>query len=289
MKFKYLFLFLLTSSMAVAQKAQLKVEYTYSRPDISPFAAEDGSQPLETEKMILLTGAEGSKYYNHMSQYVDSLTSTPEGRRRLQEIQMAAWVTQNPDGSISVDKTKGSAPDKRVDLYVTKDFKNGTHTVYDRMGQNYVTYTEPNDEIKWTVTEDSTKSILGYECVKAETDYHGRHWTAWFAPEIPVGDGPWKFSGLPGLILSVESADAPFSFVANGLEMVDEPIAPVYQVDMYDKVERKKALADLEYERKHMASRMKAMGVTVVTTTKDGTPVEPPKYEKARHAIETDY
>ncbi|MBD5356784.1 MAG: GLPGLI family protein [Bacteroides sp.] len=48
---------------------------------------------------------------------------------------------------------------------------------------------------------DTTAFILGYECIMAEIDYHGHHWQAWFSPDIPVNDGPWKVCGLSGLIL----------------------------------------------------------------------------------------
>jgi GLPGLI family protein len=52
--------------------------------------------------------------------------------------------------------------------------------------------------------KDGEKEILNYKCNKATTTFRGRNYTAWFAAEIPVSDGPWKFTGLPGLILEVE-------------------------------------------------------------------------------------
>lgn len=64
---------------------------------------------------------------------------------------------------------------------------------------------------------DNTKTILGYECVEASANYRGRKWTAWFAPEIPIQEGPWKLCGLPGLILEAHDANNEYIFEANGL------------------------------------------------------------------------
>ena len=53
---------------------------------------------------------------------------------------------------------------------------------------------------KWTVTREQ-KIVLGYTCYKAATQFRGRDYIAWFTMDIPVQAGPWKFWGLPGLIL----------------------------------------------------------------------------------------
>ncbi len=272
--------------VAVAQETHVKVQYDVVRPNVSPFNESDS---IKKEKMILMSGADGSKYYNPMSQYVDSLTSTPEGKKRLQEIQMAAWVTKGPDGSITVNKSKGNAPDKRIYLYVTKDFKKGELTVFDRMSDGLVTYKEPLNDMEWSVNGDSVRTVLGYECVLAVSDYHGRKWKAWFTPEIPVSDGPWKFRNLPGLVLLAEAEGAPFRFEATGLESVKEELPPMYKEGDYSGVERKKALKDEEYNITHMRSRLAAQRIKIATVMKDGTPMKETPYEKEKHAIETDY
>ena len=59
----------------------------------------------------------------------------------------------------------------------------------------------------------------------ATADFCGRHWTAWFATDIPVSDGPWKLGGLPGLILEAYDKGHQYTFTAVGLERVkEEPI-----------------------------------------------------------------
>lgn len=50
---------------------------------------------------------------------------------------------------------------------------------------------------------DEKKKIGPYQVQKATTKWGGRNWTAWFSPEIPFSEGPYKFAGLPGLILEI--------------------------------------------------------------------------------------
>ncbi len=59
-------------------------------------------------------------------------------------------------------------------------------------------------EFKWEVKSEQ-KIILGYKCIKAEIpNYFDRQVEAWFAPEIPISNGPEEFLGLPGLILELK-------------------------------------------------------------------------------------
>lgn len=54
----------------------------------------------------------------------------------------------------------------------------------------------------WKVSSD-TKEIMGLKCYRA---VQGDSVVAWFCPEIPVGEGPDVYCGLPGLILDLEDA-----------------------------------------------------------------------------------
>lgn len=65
----------------------------------------------------------------------------------------------------------------------------------------YYLYEDPT-ALKWQLV-DSFKKISGYKCQKAITAFRGRNYEAWFTSEISLSFGPWKFGGLPGLILEV--------------------------------------------------------------------------------------
>lgn len=55
-------------------------------------------------------------------------------------------------------------------------------------------------ELKWNFTEKS-KTLEGYRCILATTEFRCREYHAWFTPDIPIPYGPWKLHGLPGLII----------------------------------------------------------------------------------------
>lgn len=68
---------------------------------------------------------------------------------------------------------------------------------------------------------DGDSTICEYPCKKAVTTFRGRTWTVWYTLDIPYSDGPWKFCGLPGLILSAKESEGIFSFKCIGIEKGD--------------------------------------------------------------------
>lgn len=75
-----------------------------------------------------------------------------------------------------------------------------------------INYALPIDEeLKWKILSDQ-KMIGKYQSQKAELQYGGRKWVAWFTIELPFSDGPYIFNGLPGLIISIEDLKQDYVF-----------------------------------------------------------------------------
>lgn len=269
---------------AVAGFAQEKADIYISYDCVSP---NKMMKPVTT-KMSVLASTTHAKWFNEISLWVDSLKSTPDGKAQYMEILRKSCMTVEPDGSTKWDLSKG--PSKNVYTYVFTNLAENGVTLYGKFGEDQGHYTEPIDEMTWTIVEDSTTTVLGYECVMAESDYHGRLWKAWFAPEIPVPFGPWKLRGLPGLILKAE-ADGGFSFVASGLTKTDRIITPMYLQGDYTEIDRIKALDNAEYYMNNQESIMNAQGqsVKIYMLDDNGNQIEVPKYDGLKHSLEPDY
>ena len=238
------------------------------------------------KEMVLIANHQGSLYFNPMSQYVDSCESTPEGKAKLREIQLKAWRVVQPDGTVTFDGRKlWLAPEKHIYLYVEKSAQDEVLTVYDYKAAGLFRYTEPIDDIKWEIVEDSTKNLLDYPCLMASSTYHGRTWSVWFTPEIPIQDGPWKLRGLPGLILKADGGDG-FTMEATDLGVTTQSVPSVYSINNYEKGERRKILTDHEYFINNEESIMAAQGIKM---NADGSPANLPKYDRQHQAWETDY
>ena len=78
---------------------------------------------------------------------------------------------------------------------------------------------DENLKFNWNILPEKQK-IGTYNTQKATTEYGGRKWTAWFASDIPFQDGPYKFYGLPGLIVKIEDEGKNYSWELKGNKKV---------------------------------------------------------------------
>ena len=88
---------------------------------------------------------------------------------------------------------------------VYKDYSKGILVCEDRC-RGQVLVQEPLNLFKWNLT-NKTDNILGYQCRQAKCIFRGRDYVAWFTIEIPFKAAPWKFHGLPGVMLKVYTTD----------------------------------------------------------------------------------
>ncbi len=224
-------------------RAEIKVGYTYHETFVR---GSDGIVKRDIP-FILLANKEQSKFYNAKTEFKDSLQSTPQGRAVEKQLFNDAVKRY----SETRDESAMNAVVYQTFLYIFRSKSDNRMTVYDKAGSlEYGVYTEPLGEIQWEIT-DSAKTVLGYECVMATANYHGRDWTVWFAPDIPLQEGPWKICGLPGLILEASESTGQHSFVATGLEASNQAIVPIYPYQQYDKMSRIEMLRQLRNYRDH--------------------------------------
>lgn len=74
--------------------------------------------------------------------------------------------------------------------------------------------------INWKLDNREDTVILGYTCQKAYTSYARRDYIAWYSTQIPLNDGPYKFNGLPGLILKISDTKNEHCFTLNSIKKV---------------------------------------------------------------------
>ncbi len=180
------------------------LEVRYQRTEVYDTLHRDSLR--FTDEMMLRIGTTKSLFCNVKRFYQDSLFKANS------EAYWSLMKAEIDKGNPNVFATLGG--NKRSYLY--KDYTANRVTEEDYFDTTPWRYKEDWEKPVWEITDD-TKTILGYECNKAVTDFRGRRWVAWFTPEIPVQEGPWKLCGLPGLILEAYDSDRDYQFEACGL------------------------------------------------------------------------
>ena len=101
-------------------------------------------------------------------------------------------------------------------FFVEKNFKSKETNKIIISGFDYYSL-KIAENFSWKVLSEKRK-IGAFDCQRAETEYGGRKWIAWFTTEIPFQDGPYVFQGLPGLILEIKDENNNFLFTLNQIK-----------------------------------------------------------------------
>ncbi len=193
MKNTPLLLFILLSGFLSSQNKQFLYEYRFI-PDSTNKA------DIKSEIMILNIQKDRSEYYSSVrfasdsaqaADYKKGINSMPSGDALVSE-----WVTKSPNTNQIVHTTFLGWDKYKVKQEIL---------------------------LTWKLTGAFSK-ILNYDVQKATTEYGGRKWTAWFTKEIPIQDGPYKFKGLPGLILKIEDETKSHIWELKGIRSSQEEL-----------------------------------------------------------------
>lgn len=191
---KYLILFSFAFAFGNAQNQRFS--YVYQCVPDSTNQAD-----IKSEMMILEVLPKFSKFYSEDVFKSDSI--------------MNAYMEKElrTTGSINIKSDMRKGTFRHV---VIKETPNYNTFLFTRIGQTELKVSDGRKMI-WNI--QSEKQIFGeFNTQKATTEFAGRKWTAWFTTEIPIQDGPYKFHGLPGLIVKLEDQTKSHVFELKGVK-----------------------------------------------------------------------
>jgi GLPGLI family protein len=143
------------------------------------------SSQIRSTKMLLFMGSSTSKFIGLAAYISDTIL------RKMTSYEQYSAYSNNPN-----------SPKGGIQYKIYKNTPKGKMTFTDHIPSNAYKFEEDLDLFNWVITGD-TSTVCDYKAQKAICNFGGRNWVAWFTPEIPYNDGPYKFNGLPGLIVKV--------------------------------------------------------------------------------------
>ena len=189
MKLKLLFILLTISFNLKSQNQRFLYEYK-SIPDSL------NRNKIESELMALDVSNKFSKFYSYDNFKYDSISKSNVDKGIS-------------DSNLKLKKSKNSS-------IVIKEYPDFSVLMISRIGE--VKYNvKDNRALNWKILPEN--DVFGnFKIQKAETEFAGRKWIAWFTTEIPIQEGPYKFRGLPGLILKIFDSTNSHSFTLAGIQ-----------------------------------------------------------------------
>lgn len=173
------------------------------------------------------TVRKGVLFYNtkeNTAIYLDKITSTKT-------------VTNNKDDDNADNEVIGMSFNENLDSYFFKNTNEVLFT-YNLLKNNYLVE-DHLPKMEWELSSEK-REIQHLTCYKATAGFRGRNWTAWYSPDIPVNYGPWKFYGLPGLIVEITEDTNRFTFVLTEYVLNSKNTVPTIDSNNFKKISMKK-------------------------------------------------
>ena len=211
---------------------KLKYTITYRTKSVRDTTKLDsvGRYNYGNEDTQLEVGEKVSYFYSATRRaYMENLLKSLDGR------------------SVQIQGSNPARGNLSMDFY--RGYPAGKSTYLDEVIREKFRITEPLEQPQWDIIADSTKQILNYDCQMARCTFKGRTWTAWFAADIPLDNGPWKLCGLPGLILRAYDAKQQYIFDCVGMKQANEGENITYD-SKFDKYAASTMKEFVDYQRK---------------------------------------
>ena len=220
---------------------QVKIIATYS---LHYMEDSTNQAHIRNSDMLLLLGSNVSKFESKALYMSDTII------RKLMTQEQVQQHFMNPQ-----------SPHPSVTYQIFKNYPNGKLTFTETIPGTNFKYEEPLDIFNWKLTQE-TSTICGYKAKKATCDFGGRSWVAWFAPELPYSDGPYKFNGLPGLIVKIADTRNQYVFELLSIGKPAKSLPVDFLDDAYMVTTKQGFFKAQDDFRADIVNRAKAAGAT---------------------------
>ncbi|WP_424001466.1 GLPGLI family protein [Maribacter sp. IgM3_T14_3] len=184
---RYLIIIVFISTYVSAQKSSIEGHIEYI----------ESYNPGTKEKHTLFFNSKGSMY-----------------EQEIDKSRKGETINENEDGTFAISYSYHLETPE----YVSFDLKSNVSYFRKVLGMELLTVKDSVEQIQWELLKE-TKNIGTFLCQKAKGAYRGRTYVVWFTNDIPVPFGPWKLSGLSGLILEVSETSGAYSIIATSIKL----------------------------------------------------------------------
>ncbi len=177
--------------------------------------------------------------------------------------------------SVGVGETfdpKQKTLDSLFSGYTLVDYQKGE--ILSMVLGNKMLLKEPLNLFNWEL-KNETKSILDYSCTKATCSFRGRNYVAWLTREIPFKAAPWKFHGLPGIVLEVYSTDDFCKWTAISLSVKPRKKIIEFPSDGLDEINLEQYIDILKKNRQRSLETYEKMRIRYKDNPDIGIPDDP--------------
>ena len=197
--------------------------------------------------MVLFIGDKVSRFSSEGQYIADSIKEAYKDRERTQQ---------------SFNEMRSKMPMSALNFYVFKRQNSAQVSFTEKIVKDNYRYIQDIDDLNWEILPE-TKEVAGFVAQKAKASFSGRDYTAWFTTEIPISEGPYKFRGLPGLILEISDNDDYYTFKLNGFKELNDEISIEFDPEDYLEVSRERFLQIKQEYAENPFIKMENSGITM--------------------------
>jgi GLPGLI family protein len=223
----------------------------------------------------------GRAVYKYKFNFSSSTSDTLTGELYFNDLGESYYYSSN-NAIVKQENSIHQSEQKQPSKYKIKDsvivYRNAlTREHFFKKNAFFKTYlvADTLNDIAWELVSDD-KKVGNFQCKSAKTRLAGRNYQVWYSADLPISSGPWKFFGLPGLIIEIKDDRGLIYFTLDNIN-----INPSMKKDFQVAKLRKMAISKQEFKKQSendvekLKGQANSMGVRVtVKTTSTGIEIE---------------